>query len=63
MDVKERGCINFKCLRRRGYFCCADCRERDVCGRACLNTPERCGLAREKAPRDKEVREYAEARK
>lgn len=62
--MMERGCINFKCLRRQGYFCCADCRERDVCRRGpCENSPERCGLVRDKAPRKKEVKEYAESRK
>ncbi len=42
----ERGCILFKCLRRR-YYCCADCRKRDICRNPCQNTPEKCGLARE----------------
>ncbi len=59
----ERGCINFRCVRRQGYFCCADCRERDVCGRACQNGPERCVLAREKVPRAKDVKEYKERTK
>lgn len=59
----ERGCILFKCLRRRGYYCCADCGERDVCRISCQNDPARCGLAREKIPRAKEVKEYADVRK
>ena len=59
----ERGCINFRCVRRRGCFCCADCREQDVCQVACQNSPERCGLARENVPGNKEVREYTKNRK
>ena len=51
----ERGCINFRCVRRRGYFCCADCRERELCQVPCQNSPERCGLAMENVPKNKEV--------
>lgn len=59
----ERGCINFRCVRRRGYFCCADCRERELCPVPCQNSLERCGLARENVPKNKEVKEYAGSRK
>lgn len=59
----ERGCINFRCVRRQRYFCCADCREQDVCPVPCQNSPERCRLARENVPKNKEVKEYAESRK
>lgn len=59
----ERGCIAFRCVRRQGYFCCTDCRERDVCKFSCQNDPAICGLARDKTPGVKEVKEYADARK
>ena len=58
-----RGCINFRCLRRQGYFCCADCRERDVCRRACRNDPERCGLVRDKIPSTYEAVNFLQAMK
>lgn len=57
----ERGCVIFRCVRRQGHFCCADCRERDVCKSPCQNDPAACGAAREKAPGAKEVKEYAES--
>ena len=59
----ERGCINFRCVRRRGYFCCADCRERDLCPVPCQNSPERCGLARNEVPSSYEVNSFAQAKK
>lgn len=57
--MMERGCVAFRCLRRRGYFCCADCGERGICRRPCLNSPEICGLSRENAPGEREDKEYA----
>lgn len=57
----ERDCINFRCIRRRGYFCCADCRERDVCRNPCQNGPERCGFVREKVPSSYEAVNFAQA--
>lgn len=59
----ERGCVQFRCLRRQGYYCCADCRERDVCRRDCHNDPAVCGLVRERAPSIKEAKEYTQARR
>lgn len=59
----ERGCIIFKCLKRRGYYCCMDCRERDSCKSSCKNQPEKCLLVRDHVPGPKEVKEYADSRK
>ncbi len=59
----ERGCIIFRCLRRHGYFCCADCGERAICKDTCRNDPAKCEVVREKVPRIKEVKEYADSRK
>ena len=56
----EAACLILRCVRRQGHFCCADCRERDVCKSSCQNDPAVCGAAREKAPGAKEVKEYAE---
>ncbi len=61
--LMERGCINFKCVRRRGYFCCADCRERELCQVPCQNSPERCGLARNEVPSSYEAANFLRARK
>lgn len=58
MENKQRGCATLRCVRRRGYYCCADCPERTVCRRACQNRPEVCGLARGRAPRKKEVENF-----
>lgn len=54
----ERGCIAFRCVRRQWYYCCADCRERDVCRSPCQNDPAICGLARKNVPRAKEVKSF-----
>lgn len=62
ITYEGRGCAIFRCLRRQGYYCCADCRERDVCRRDCHNDPERCGLVRERVPRKKDVEEFARER-
>lgn len=59
----ERGCIHFKCLQRRGFYCCADCQEQGGCKNACQNQPEKCQLVKDYVPSVKEVREYAEERK
>lgn len=43
----SRLCIIFNCDRRHGSYCCADCHIRDNCKNPCLNSPERCGQAKE----------------
>lgn len=58
-----RGCATLRCVRRRGYYCCADCRERNLCRRACQNDPAVCGLVRDRAPSIKEAKEYTQARR
>lgn len=58
----ERGCAILRCVRRQGYYCCADCRERDVCKRVCHNDPERCGMVRDRASRKKEDKEGKEGK-
>lgn len=58
-----RGCATLRCVRRRGYYCCADCQERNLCRDPCHNNPEICGLVRDRAPSIKEAKEYTQARR
>ena len=43
---KPRMCSRFRCDKRGGRYCCADCveRKRARCREPCLNDPDRCGL-------------------
>lgn len=44
---KERKCLIFNCDRRRGSYCCADCKDKKTCKNPCLNSPKRCGQVKE----------------
>jgi len=43
LDCGLRGARKY-CSSYPGW-CCGDCPARDLCDRACRNTPERCGYA------------------
>lgn len=43
-------CKNFVCPLLGGHPCCAECILGEICEQACLNAPDRCGLAREETP-------------
>lgn len=58
--MNERGCMIFRCVRRREYACCADCWEREKCWNPCLNSPEKCGDAQEKPSKCKPVKKAAQ---
>ena len=42
-------CIQFNCDHMHGNHCCAFCKHKKKCKNHCLNTPDKCKLAAEKA--------------
>lgn len=40
-------CRYFNCDRRHGHFCCSQCPHIEKCRNPCINSPLRCGLAKE----------------
>lgn len=46
--MSEKSCSTFYCDIRGGRYCCAFCP--DPCKNRCLNHPDRCKLANDRAP-------------
>lgn len=43
-DPKARACKIFMCDRRRGSYCCRECKHLKKCKTPCNNTPDKCGF-------------------
>lgn len=53
MQASERRCAIFNCDRRRGSYCCSDCKECGKCKNPCRNHPNRCGQVAEPQRKEK----------
>lgn len=49
--MAKKMCSIFNCDRRRENHCCFTCSDYNRCANHCLNSPRRCGLAKDAKPK------------